>query len=146
MTYRGRVAPAVSRSCLWCGSGIPNWKRQGTKYCCASCRSSGKSKAFREKNPEYHVAWKDKSRFRGKESDKAKRRRYWLNLYKTKSGCALCGYNKFGPSLHFDHKDPETKLREVSSLIMSSVSVLMTEVRKCRVLCANCHMEVTHGI
>ena len=68
---------------------------------------------------------------------KAKRRRYWLNYVKVKCGCSICGYRNNPLALQFDHL--RNKTRQVSHMITSSLVNLFKEVRKCRVLCANCH-------
>lgn len=68
------------------------------------------------------------------------RRQRWINLYKTRKGCEFCGYNKHGVALDFDHIDPETKKFSPSSQsITFKLKVLIEEIRKCRILCANCH-------
>jgi hypothetical protein len=69
---------------------------------------------------------------------KAKRRRYWLNYVKLKCGCSICGYRNNPLALQFDHIGNKT--RQVSHMITSSLVNLFKEVRKCRVLCANCHL------
>lgn len=73
-----------------------------------------------------------------------KRRRHWLTKYKLHKGCERCGYNAHGCALHFDHIDPSKKKKQVSTMIKSTLKNLIQEVRKCRVLCANCHAVKTH--
>ena len=69
-----------------------------------------------------------------------KRRQRWLNKYKLYKGCEICGYNQHHMALDFDHLDRKDKLFTVSSTSMSrNLKSLLKEVRKCRVLCANCH-------
>ncbi len=72
-------------------------------------------------------------------------RRRWLNIYKKSKGCSLCGYKEHPAALQFDHLDPSTKVRDVSNMVTLKLKRLMDEVRKCRVLCANCHMIHTFG-
>lgn len=68
------------------------------------------------------------------------RRQYWLNKYKTSKGCELCGYNTHGVALDFDHLDRSKKLFNPSSRSMTyKLRKLFEEIRKCRILCANCH-------
>lgn len=50
------------------------------------------------------------------------------------------------PAFHFDHIDPATKIEGISRLatgVNSSIERLDREIRKCRLLCANCHMMHT---
>jgi hypothetical protein len=70
---------------------------------------------------------------------KIRRRRHWLNNYKIKKGCERCGYNTHGVALHFDHIEPPKKVDQVSKMLKGGRRKLIEEVRKCRVLCANCH-------
>jgi len=72
-------------------------------------------------------------------------RRRWLNIYKKATGCSLCGYNEHPAALQFDHLDPSLKVQDVSNMVTLKLKRLMDEVRKCRVLCANCHMIHTFG-
>lgn len=69
-----------------------------------------------------------------------KRRRRWLNKYKEAKGCEICGYNLNGVAMDFDHLDRAQKLFNPSSRYLnSSLKKIFAEIRKCRILCANCH-------
>ena len=63
-------------------------------------------------------------------------------LYLSAKGCHKCG-ERDPRKLEYDHKDPADKTRGISRLITDGYSwgsaVLRAEIRKCRVLCANCH-------
>lgn len=54
--------------------------------------------------------------------------------------CADCG-GTFDPvCMDFDHRDGVEKLKEVSRLVYTtSVDVVLAEIAKCDVVCANCH-------
>ena len=67
---------------------------------------------------------------------------------KTMGGaCMLCGYNKHQGVLEFHHIDPLTKSFSVSGGGFSrSWTSILSELRKCILLCANCHREVGLGI
>jgi len=73
-----------------------------------------------------------------------KRRQHWLRKYKEAKGCQYCGYNENAVALQFDHRNRRSKYQNVSSLICRRLSVLFAEIRKCRILCANCHLIRTH--
>jgi len=57
--------------------------------------------------------------------------------YKLLKGCAECGHKKHYAALHYNHLDPSTKKRNVSSC--RTIKAVKEEIRKCEVLCANCH-------
>jgi len=56
-------------------------------------------------------------------------------------GCQQCGYKECPAALSFHHTDPTTKLFSVRKAIARSRETLKTEMRKCIVLCNNCHNE-----
>jgi len=58
-------------------------------------------------------------------------------------GCSECGGDDI-ETLHFHHRDPGEKERSVSLLISGSTHRLVAEIKKCVVLCANCHSK-RHG-
>ena len=63
---------------------------------------------------------------------------------KLKRGCTCCGYNFHACALDFDHLDPTTKTRDIAKMHTTSISTLTEEIKKCQVLCANCHRIKTH--
>jgi hypothetical protein len=57
--------------------------------------------------------------------------------------CEICGYNKCMRALSFHHRDPLKKDFGISAQGMTrSWERVKTEVEKCMLLCANCHMEL----
>ena len=73
----------------------------------------------------------------------SKQMRKIVKRYKTMYGCAFCGYKKHPDAIHFDHVDPATKTREISTMWGYSKESIKAEMRKCRLLCANCHAAHT---
>lgn len=82
---------------------------------------------------------------RSKKNEQAKasrlHRKEFLWRYKSMCGCARCGYNEHPIALDFDHLDPSKKSAGVSELAASRapMRIIKEEIRKCQVLCANCH-------
>lgn len=67
-----------------------------------------------------------------------------LAAYKVEKGCMDCGYNKDARALEFDHIEnsgkPYTgKQRTVASMMYYRWEKIMKEVKKCEVVCCNCH-------
>lgn len=59
-------------------------------------------------------------------------------------GCECCGWKPSNPRLlHFHHRDPETKLFNVSQSIHSqSWPKILLEIAKCAILCLPCHIHL----
>jgi hypothetical protein len=57
--------------------------------------------------------------------------------------CADCGYCRNHAALEFHHVQPDQKRFQLDmrSLANLRLDLIMEEVRKCRLLCANCHAE-----
>lgn len=88
-----------------------------------------------------------------------KHRKKWIDLYKVSNGCSICGYNKHPAGLCFDHlpgfekaeitKNGCSKRSCAGGMFMLynkkyDIEDLIAEIKKCRLLCHNCHMENTH--
>jgi 5-methylcytosine-specific restriction endonuclease McrA len=58
--------------------------------------------------------------------------------------CKGCGYDKSVVALEFHHRDPRQKDFEISSKM--SFTAIEPELRKCILLCSNCHAETHAGL
>ena len=77
---------------------------------------------------------------------KRKRRSYWIGKYKEAKGCCVCGFNKSRYALDFHHTDPEKKQFNASSRMFNlKLKTIMKEIRKCTIMCANCHRIESFG-
>ena len=84
------------------------------------------------KNVQYVVEW---------------RRRAKKRLVTAFGGkCGICGYNKCDRNLVFHHIDPSQKEFAFGQLQSKAWLKLVEEVKKCVMLCHNCHGEVHEGI
>jgi len=86
------------------------------------------------------LAWANMQK-RKAESKKrnAEKNRAFVRRVKEFLGCKLCGYKKSYHALQFDHIVPADKFLEISKMYGYSRKKLKNEIRKTRVLCANCH-------
>lgn len=76
-----------------------------------------KSRAFRRQEAVAYIAW-----------------------HKEANGCARCDERR--PNcLDYHHTDPRTKTTEVSKLVSQEIPphIILDEIAKCILLCANCH-------
>lgn len=61
--------------------------------------------------------------------------------------CQLCGYDKCAKALELHHIDPSQKDSVISgNLLNNSWDKLCDELRKCILVCANCHREIHSGL
>lgn len=74
--------------------------------------------------------------------NRRKRKRSFIQRVKIRLGCKVCGYNKCASALHFNHIKPEDKQYNIAEMVKRfSMDAIKNEIRKCEVLCANCHAE-----
>lgn len=75
------------------------------------------------------------------------RRRRKLNLIKVCGNqCNICGYDKNVSALEFHHIDPKQKEYSVAAQgTCHDLSKDLDEVKKCILVCANCHREIHSG-
>jgi len=59
--------------------------------------------------------------------------------------CSVCGYDRCIVNLHFHHVDPTTKSFGISVANGKSIAAYREEVKKCVLVCANCHGEIETG-
>ena len=72
----------------------------------------------------------------------------FVRRVKKQSGCSQCGYKEHYAALHFDHIDPTTKHHQAKGSAFHnlwSIKRLKAELRKCQILCANCHAIKTYN-
>jgi hypothetical protein len=55
--------------------------------------------------------------------------------------CCRCGENDVA-CLEFHHSNPETKENNVIRMVSRSVKSVIKELKKCVVVCANCHRRI----
>ena len=76
-----------------------------------------------------------------------KRRR--TNLKKVfHSKCCLCGFNAIPEALEFHHVNPAEKSFGISSsnAVTKSLNSQLEEMKKCILVCANCHRGIHSGV
>lgn len=110
-------------------------KGQGARAREYRLRDPGKFSAQRraeyKKNPE---------RFKARTRERYRKQRRILARYKVLVGCQRCGYRENSRALEFHHRNPGAKEFNVSMVLAKRKwSSIKDEVRKCDVLCANCH-------
>lgn len=65
----------------------------------------------------------------------------WFNNYKQNLFCKNCGESRSWV-LDFHHRDPKEKDNNISTLLKrGNKKIILDEVKKCDVLCSNCHRD-----
>lgn len=72
--------------------------------------------------------------------EKVKKRRDVILAYLADHPCIRCGFSD-PRALDFHHRNPEEKDSNISGMVVRkrSMGVILEEIQKCDVLCANCH-------
>ena len=63
--------------------------------------------------------------------------------------CQICSYSKCQNALHFHHKDASQKKFTISDAVKRrsfSEEEINEEIKKCVLVCANCHAEIHAGL
>lgn len=114
-------------------SGIAKKYRQKV---CKSCHNKYQKEYF-DKNKDQRI--KQNKRVNNHQNKKVALVAEW----KQESGCVVCGYNRCAKSLHYHHLDPSEKNFDVSHGAKSrKIEDVKKEIKKCVILCANCHSEL----
>lgn len=72
--------------------------------------------------------------------ERVRKRMDYINAYKMARGCADCGWCEHPHALEFDHRPGEEKIDDVTKFrLRGTVADLIAEMKKCDVVCANCH-------
>lgn len=100
----------------------------------------------KECHAEHQRSWrKTKNGAAYSKSVNSKRKQVrFKNKVLSRSSCVTCG-EKDTRVLEFDHIDPTTKIDNVSRMVKDCrpISEIKEEMRKCQVLCFNCHVKKT---
>ena len=115
---------------------------------CPSCNQKKDWSEFhRNRNEEdgRHTYCKEcmRPRLRQYKNDRGKKNREFLYRYLSISKCEVCGYDN-PIALEFAHR--ENKHRGVTRMAQEgyALKAIKQEIRKCKILCANCHKLETY--
>ena len=115
------------------------FKRTPNPFCSFSCKNKFYSgpKSFAWKGGT--TAYQKRQHERQKELKNEKKQRA-INLLGGK--CEICGYDKCIAALDFHHIDPTKKDATLKELTVKRWVYIEKEIRKCKLLCSNCHREL----
>jgi len=98
----------------------------------------------KKREKEYSKTWTSNNKVKSAEYRRRTRdkNRLWFNEYKKTLKCEVCGYDKCPESLDFHHEDSDKKEFSIGqSLTKYGREIILFEIKKCKVFCANCHRE-----
>lgn len=95
---------------------------------------------------EHSATWRMNNSERHKQIRKevTKRAMNYVNEYRRQHPCIACGEKEIC-CLEFHHKDPKKKEHQISDMRGCSIERIDNEIKKCVILCANCHAKLHAG-
>jgi len=114
-----------NRACLQCGTQLSGRQKM---YCSRLCKNTYNNHYFQS-----YIS-----------QQKRGRDRKLMLIEKMGSACSICGYDRNFAALEFHHTEPSKKLFQLDlrSLSNRKWEAIEDEVKKCRLLCSNCHTEL----
>lgn len=106
--------------------------KDGLSYSCKDC-----SKKYR--NLHYKNSSQLKLNIRRRAKDTRLSNRQFIYDYLKDKKCVDCGNNN-PVVLQFDHRDQNLKCYSIANMRNFSLSKILTEIEKCDIRCANCHI------
>ena len=137
------------RRCAFCGKSVDG-AHHNRKFCCASCQGKARyARTGQRITPQERSAWYRKrcrepgyrQKLRQQGRQRHKRVQQFLREYKVQHGCSICGYAEHHAALEFDHI---RGTKELNVCFARSISRAKAEIKKCQVLCSNCHKIETY--
>lgn len=127
------------RSCSKCGRSKPrsefHQSRAGNFSYCRECRRAYDRRYYMERGKVARLArvkaWRGEARA-------------WMEELKKGRACADCGGMFPSCVMHWDHLPGHLKIADISGMVANRKrSVVLEELAKCELVCANCHVMRT---
>ena len=116
----------------------------GYKDLCKPCYNE-KAKAYRKANPIPYKQAIQKVKEDGAQQREIglsyQEKRKLLDTIKSERGCYFCS-ERTAVCLDFHHRNTDEKGFTISKHFHRAISVLLAEIEKCEVVCANCHRKL----
>lgn len=72
----------------------------------------------------------------------ARKKKAYIQQYKIEKGCSICGYNKCARALELHHTNDDKEFTLARATWSRGWDKIKKEIKKCIVVCANCHAEL----
>ena len=106
-----------------------------------SHRAIARKMDCRSTSVDYHLSPNRKTNSRTSDS-RLRHSKKEILIEENGGKCSKCGYKKCYRALEFHHKDPTKKKFSISNCRGRSLAKLREEVKKCILICSNCHAEL----
>lgn len=120
---------------------LPSRLSAEQKFCSTGCRNKWFSK---ERSPRWKGGVVNIQQCRKNERDRRERNKKHAIKY-LGGKCCLCGYKKSYSAMDFHHVNPLEKSSTIKDISSCSLERILTETKKCVLLCSNCHREYHHN-
>lgn len=130
-------------------------RKRGKRVRRAQCRECRKAylRDYYAKNETYFADYREanaeKISKKSSECNRRKRHERYADIAKLKSApCTDCDQTFPSHVMDFDHRDPTTKVADISMMVKTYVpwSRILKEIEKCDLVCVRCHRKRTyHG-
>lgn len=96
-----------------------------------------------QKKAAKRIYEKNKSSYMKRNKKNKKEKLEFVDRVKKRAVCLKCGETRFY-TLQFHHRKPSDKDGSIYKLANSgySIETIKTEMRKCDIVCSNCHLEI----
>lgn len=81
----------------------------------------------------------NKQKYKDKARAQIKATKAWVSEYKEANPCADCQNTYPACVMDFDHRKDEHKVLEVAKLVNFGLKLVQAEIKKCDLVCSNCH-------
>jgi hypothetical protein len=107
--------------------------KDGHGYICKKCQRDFSKKHYYNNKKQYSI----RNKRRAKEA-----KEFIINI--KKNSICKCGEKRWWV-LEFHHNNNNDKYEDVSKLINYGIVAVKKEIKKCEILCANCHKDFHHN-
>lgn len=112
----------------------------GTKICSKCKEEKNIDEFYFKKSEKRFNSWCKKCVYQSQNDRRKVLKKRAIDLLGGK--CQICGYNRNLASIDFHHKDPSQKEYVWEKLRRKTWEDIVTELKKCMVVCKNCHSEI----
>jgi len=131
----------IKKQCGKCKIEYPNTSKFFAKKSILTGKLESTCKSCRKISRKAHYL---NNTEKSKEQDRERKNktREWFYDIKSKLKCEVCSESRHWV-LDFHHRNPEEKENSISFLMQANRKTkLLEEIKKCSVLCANCHRDL----